>query len=190
VIGPALAERLGIPFLDRAIPIKVAEQLQVSPEEVDAVEDEHPGRLERLLAGYTAGDTVAPTWLGGAGLTSEDFRRQTERVLLAQCETGSGVMLGRAGAVVLRDDPAVLRVRLDGPREARLVQAMRFGGIDEETASRTIDRLDRTHVDYARELYGVDIRDFALYDLMVDSTRIDVDACVEIIVAAAAADGA
>jgi hypothetical protein len=189
VIGPALAERLGVDFLDRAIPVQVAEQLQVAPEEVDAVEDEHPSRLERLLGGFTAGDSVTPTWLPGAGLTSEDFRRQTERVLLAQCETGSGVMLGRAGAIVLRDDPDVLRVRLDGPRDARLGQAMRFGSIDEETARRAIERLDRTHADYARELYGVDIRDFALYDLMIDSTRIEVETCVDIIVAAASADG-
>jgi len=28
-IGPALAERLGVPFLDRAIPIRVAARLRV-----------------------------------------------------------------------------------------------------------------------------------------------------------------
>jgi Cytidylate kinase-like family len=189
VVGPALAERLGVPFLDRAIPVKVAEQLRVSPEEVDAVEDGHPGWLERLLSGFSAGETVVPTPLPGAGLNSEDFRRETEKVLLAQCQTGEGVMLGRAGAIVLRDDPAVLRVRLDGPKELRLRAAMGFGGIDEETARRTVDRLDRTHADYARELYGADIRDPALYHLMIESTAIDVDTCVELIATAARSKG-
>ncbi|HVS98877.1 MAG TPA: cytidylate kinase-like family protein [Solirubrobacterales bacterium] len=186
VVGPALAERLGVPFLDRAIPVKVAEQLQVEPEEVDAVEDDPPSLLERLLRGFSAGDSVAPTWLPGIDLTPEDFRRETEKVLLAQCQTGEGVMLGRAGAIVLRDDPRVLRVRLDGPRDARVRQAMGFGGIDEATARRTAEHLDRTHVAYARELYGADIRDFSLYDLMIDATRIGIDACVELIYAAAA----
>jgi hypothetical protein len=188
VIGPALAERLGIPFLDRAIPVKVAEALRVGPDEVDAVEDDHPSRLERLLGSFTAGDSVTPTWLPGAGLTSEDFRTETEKVLLAQCETGEGVMLGRAAAIVLRDDPRVLRIRLDGPREARLRRAMRFGDVDAETATRALDRLDRTHAEYARELYGVDIRDPSLYDLMLDSTRFEVDTCVDLAFAAAAAD--
>jgi cytidylate kinase len=185
VVGPALAERLGVPFVDRAIPVKVAERLEVEPQEVDAVEDDPPGRLERLLRGFAAGDSVTPTWLPATDLTAEDFRRETEKVLLAQCATGEGVILGRAGAIVLRDDPRVLRVRLDGPREARVRQAMQFGEIDERTATRALERLDRAHTEYARELYGADIRDPALYDLMIDSTRIDPGACVELIVTAA-----
>jgi cytidylate kinase len=185
VIGPALAERLGVPFVDRAIPVKVAEGLAISPREVDAVEDAHPSWLERLLRGYAGGDTVTPTPLPGAGLNSEDFRRETEKVLLAQCETGEGVMLGRAAAIVLREDPRVLPVRLDGPREPRIRQAMELGGVDEEIASRTLDRLDRAHADYARELYGADIGDFSLYELMIDSTAIAVGTCVELICAAA-----
>jgi hypothetical protein len=188
VIGPALAERLGVPFLDRAIPVKVAEELRVEPDEVAAVEDRHGGWLERLLGGFSAGDTIAPTWLPGAGLNSDDFRRETEKVLLGQCETGEGVMLGRAAAIVLRDDPRVLRVRLDGPRDARLRQAMRFGGVDEATARRALERLDRAHADYARELYGADIHDFSLYDLMLDSTRFEVDDCVDLLLGAAGAD--
>jgi cytidylate kinase len=65
---------------------------------------------------------------------------------------------------------------------------MSFGAIDEATATRTLDHLDRTHADYARELYGVDIRDFSLYDLMIDSTRIPTDVCVDLICAAARAE--
>jgi hypothetical protein len=188
VVGPALAERLGVPFLDRAIPVKVAERLRVTEADVDAVEADNPSFLERLLRGFSAGDSLEPAPPPGAGLTSEDFRRQTERVLLDQCETGEGVMLGRAATIVLRDDPRVLRVRLDGPRERRLRQAMAFGEVDEGTAARTLERLDRAHATYARDLYGHDIRDPALYDLMLDSTRFDPDTCLELILLAARAD--
>jgi cytidylate kinase len=188
VVGPALAERLGVPFVDRAIPVKVAEQLQVPFEEADSVEAESPSWLERVFRGFVGTDNSVPTALPSDALTSDDFRRQTEKVLLGQCETGEGVILGRAAAIVLHDDPRVLKVRLDGPREIRIRQAMAFGGVDEATATRTTDRLDRTHADYARELYGRDIRDFALYDLMIDSTRIPTDTCVDLIAAAARAE--
>jgi len=188
VVGPALAERLGVPFVDRAIPVKVAEDLQVPFEEADSVEAEVPSRLERILRGFVGIDPSGPSPLPSDALTSDDFRRQTERVLLGQCETGEGVILGRAAVVVLHDNPRVLKVRLDGPREVRIRQAMAFGGVDEDIATRTLDHLDRTHADYARELYGADIRDFSLYDLMIDSTRIPIETCVELICAAARAE--
>ncbi|HVV91574.1 MAG TPA: cytidylate kinase-like family protein [Solirubrobacterales bacterium] len=190
VVGPALAKRLGVPFVDRAIPVKVAEELDVPFEEADSVEAESPSWLERLLGGFVGTDTSVPTPLPSAALTSDDFRHETEKAVLARCQTGEGVILGRAAAVVLRDDPRVLKVRLDGPREARIRQAMTFGGIDEETAARTLDRLDRTHADYTRELYGADIRDFSLYDLMIDSTRIPIEVCVDLVCAAARAEDA
>ncbi len=187
VVGPALAERLGVPFVDRAIPVEVAEELQVPFEEADAVEAESPSWLERLLSGFTGTDSSIPAPLPPDALTSDDFRRETEKAVIAQCETGEGVVLGRAAAVVLRDDPRVLKVRLDGPRDARIRQAISFGAVDEATATRTLDHLDRTHADYARELYGVDINDHSLYDLMIDSTRIPPQSCVDLIGAAARA---
>jgi cytidylate kinase len=191
LVGQALAERLGVPFVDRAIPVKVAEELQVPFEEADSVEAEAPGRLERVFRGFVGLDSSGPSPLPSDALTSDDFRRETEKVLLGQCETGEGVILGRAAAIVLQDDPRVLKVRLDGPRDLRIRQAMAFGGVDETIATRTADHLDRTHADYARELYGRDIHDYSLYDLMIDSTRIPTDTCVELISAAARAeDGA
>jgi cytidylate kinase len=186
IVGPALAEHLGVPFVDRAIPTKVAQELNVPFEEADRMESESPTWLERLLRGFVGMEASVASSLPPGALTADDFRRETERAVIAQCETGEGVILGRAAAVVLRDDPRVLRVRLDGPREARLLQAIRLG-VEERTATKAIDRLDRTHRTYTRELYGVDIRDPDLYDLVLDSTRLHVETCVEVIDAAASA---
>ena len=44
--------------------------------------------------------------------------QQTERVLAEIADGAGGVVLGRAGALVLRDRPDALHVRLDGPRGA------------------------------------------------------------------------
>ncbi len=57
-IAPALAERLGVPFVDRAIPMAVAQELDISYDDA-ATLDQQLGRnwLERVLSGFIGGDT-------------------------------------------------------------------------------------------------------------------------------------
>lgn len=188
-IGPAVAERLGVPFLDRAIPLQVARQLEVPLETATAHDEDvtDGGFLDRLLRGFVAADIAVPAPMPIETFTSEDFCRATEEVLRRQAATGQGVILGRAGAVVLRDDPRVLRVRLDGPREARIEQAMALGGIDREIAERALRQFDRAHADYTKRFYDADITDPSLYHLVIDSTAIPLEDCVELIVLAARA---
>jgi cytidylate kinase len=183
VVGPALAERLGVPFVDRAIPVEVAERLEVPLADAAAHDDQEGGlsRLTRMLRGFAATEPSIPTPIPAATFTSEDFRRATEQVLLEQAGSGEGVILGRAATIVLRDDPGALRVRLDGPRERRVEQAMRLGEIDRETAERALEHLDRTHADYARDLYGVEITNPRNFHLVLDSTGIPLEACVDLI---------
>lgn len=181
-VGRDLAERLGVPFLDRAIPAAVAAALDVPLEEAA----EHDGRVsrgwpERMLSGFLGQDTGAPTWLSSDTVASEDFHRATERVLCEQARTGGGVILGRAASIVLRGRPDVLRVRLDGPRELRIRQATSVEGIDEATAKRQLRQTDKAHAAYVGHFYGLDIEDPTLYDIVLDSTAIALGACVELL---------
>jgi cytidylate kinase len=187
VVGPALAERLGVPFLDRAIPLAVAERLDVSYEEVEAHEDQlSSGWLERVLRGFVGADTGGPAPLPAETVSPEDFRRATEQVLLEQARSGQGVILGRGAVALLRSNGAALRVRLDGPVDARVRQAMQLDpGLDRERAEETLRQFDRTHAAYLQQLYGVDIHACGLYHLVLDSTAIELEACVELIVQAA-----
>jgi cytidylate kinase len=185
-IGPALAERLGVPFLDRAIPLAVAERLAV-PYDDAAAHDEQAGsgRLERLLRGFVGGDTLTPAPVLPDAFRADDFREATEAELRRQAQTGEGVLLGRGAALVLRDDPRVLRVRLDGPPEARLRQAMELQGLDHHTARHALRTTDQAHAEYARRFYGVDLGDPSLYHVVLDTTAIALDDAVDMLAAAA-----
>jgi cytidylate kinase len=188
VVGPGLAERLGVPFVDRAIPVQVAARLDVPVDDAEAHDQQAPDSfLDRLLRGFIGTDIGVPAPLPRESFTSEDFRKATEEVLLRQASTGRGVILGRAGMIVLRDDPRVLRVRLHGPPERRVRQAMAFGGVDEQTARDALTRLDRVQSDYVRQFYDADVHDCGLYHLVIDSTSVELDACVELIARAAEA---
>jgi len=83
-----------------------------------------------------------------------------------------------------RDDHGVLRVRLFGPADARIAQAARIEGIDEDAARQRLPEADGARAQYVRRLYGADIDDPVLYHLQIDSTALPLDASAALIVAA------
>jgi Cytidylate kinase-like family len=187
-VGPRLADRLGVAFIDRVIPTTVAERLAVSLDDALAHDDAVRGALERILMRFAP---AAQAFSGAAAppemVDDRSFLRATEAVIRERCSDRSGVILGRAAAVVLSERPGALHVRLDGPAERRLVQAMNLEGIDRESAERHLRETDRAREAYVQQFYGVDARDAGLYHLVIDSTALALDACVELIALAAAA---
>ena len=188
-VGPALAARLGVPFVDRALALRVAGALDVSVDEAISQWDEPPERsfLERLLSNFLGVDTGAPVGPPPETVSPDDFRRAAEAAVLEQAATGEGVILGRGAVAALRDHPYVLRVRLSGPAELRLARAREAGGLDEADATAAMRRIDRFHADYLREFYDVDIDDPSLYHVALDSTALGADACVDLLETAARA---
>ena len=188
LVGPALARRLDVPFVDRVIAMRVAARLDVTVDEAIGLW-EPPDRsfLERLLSSFLGADTGAPIGPPPDIVSPDDFRREAEAAVLEQAATGEGVILGRGAVAALRDHPHVLRVRLSGPRDRRLAQAMDLGEMDQATAIAAMRRLDRYHADYLRRFYDVDIDDPALYHLAIDATTMDTETCVELIELAARA---
>lgn len=184
-IAPALAQRLDVPFVDRGIALAVAERLDVSVEDALSHEERSGSLLERLLSGFLGADTGAPAPLPPEGASAEDFHRASREVLLARARSGEGVILGRGAVAALRDDPRVLRVRLTGPVQARIGQAVRLGASGREEAERALRQLDRAHADYLRQFYDVDIDDHRLYHLIIDATALAPDAVVDLVASAA-----
>jgi hypothetical protein len=190
-IGPAVARRLGVRFLDRAIPTEVAERLAVPLREAMERDQAVENWLTRALLTFghvgpaLAGAAPAPNQL----LDDDAFRQATEQVLREHAAGGGAVILGRAAAIVLRDEQGALHVRLGGPKEARIEQGMRLQGIDRATAERRLGETDRARSAYVQHFYGCDPRDAALYHLVIDSTALPLDACTELIALAAQARG-
>jgi cytidylate kinase len=186
LVGPRLADRLGVAFLDRAIPVSVADQLEVPREGLTRKElprDTFRRWLPRFAPAarlFPAGATEADP----AAMSEQEFRDATEGVLREYAEAGA-VILGRAAAVVLRDQPGALHVRLDGPADRRVGQAMIALGVDRPTAERELVVADRARETYVKRWYGIDPHDPGCYDLTIDATRIHVDGCVELITVAA-----
>jgi cytidylate kinase len=196
IIGPRVAEQLGVPFLDRAIPVAVAEALAVPMAEVVAHDERRTPGLGRLLASLARAAAAPDTAFGSAPTAAraslgdqpeQAFRDQTERVIHQIADTTGGVILGRAAAIVLRNRPSALHVRLDGPPEARIQRAVGFEEIDVEEARKILGETDRAREAYVKHFYKCDARDACHYHLVLDSTALEFDTCAELIVTAARA---
>jgi Cytidylate kinase-like family len=183
-VGPAVAQRLGVEFLDRAIPTRVAERLRVPIDDALAHDESLGDAIGRLVSTFALLPELAGAMAQAGYLAGEDYRRETERLIKEHSRDGA-VILGRAGALILRDDPEALHVRLDGPPERRVAQAMEIEGLTRPDAERLRKEGDRAREAYVRHFYNADAKDPSLYHLVIDSTALSVDAVVEVIVAAA-----
>ena len=189
-VGPAVAERLGLVFHDRAIPARVAGRLGVSQDDAEANDERVVRGLWRLMASLGA----MPDPVGGVvpviGEPDERaYRQQTERVLREIADGAGGVVLGRAGAMVLGGRRDALHVRLDGPPEARLRTAVQRYGRAEEEVRREMQANDKTREAYVRHFYRCDPAVARHYHLVVDGTALPLSAVVDLVVTAARARG-
>jgi cytidylate kinase len=188
IIGPALAKKLALPFVDRAIPPDLAAKIHeplVAALADDSEQTSAVGRLLNSALGHTGLFAGVPRTFEDLGVSADVA--QSEDAIRHAVKAGGAVILGRGGVFVLKARPDVLHVRLDGPIEARRRAAMQREGLDYQTASRmqqTTDYARRAYIShfYPREGAWEDPRH---YHMVLDSTAISLDACVEIITRAA-----
>lgn len=186
-IGPAVAAKLGLPFVDRAIPATVARKLGVTVEDAEAKDESVATGLWRLISSMA----MVPDLSGAGPLVygpvpdERAFREKTEQVLHEIADGGGGVILGRAGAFVLKDVPGALHVRLDGPEKARIRVVQRGSGLDESAATQELRDNDSARIAYVRHFYKCDPAHSWHYHLVLDATAFSRPAITDLIVRAA-----
>jgi cytidylate kinase len=180
-LGPRLAEALGVPFLDRAIAQSVAEK--VGPSLEQAPHEAKGGALDRLLRGFSTVGTMF-----GADPQPEQGQRRfadaSEAAIHEHVRSTGGVVLGRAGAVVLAEHPGALHVRLTGPLEARVARVAATMGLERKAAEKRVKENDAARDAYLRFFYDVGSDDLGLYHVSLDTTAITPDGCLTVICAA------
>jgi cytidylate kinase len=192
VVGPAVARRLGLPYLDRVLSSDVARAAAAGEcDEVQLSEDERSeGMLRRVLDSLASvpavyGGVITP--LDDGMLGEQPVWERVEATIVKMADETGGVVVGRGATCVLRDHPAAFHVRLDGPRAQRLTQAMAIEHIDADEARKRQSTIDRTRALYVKRFYDADSTDPRLYHLVLDSTALPLDTCVDLVADAARA---
>jgi cytidylate kinase len=187
-VGPEVARQLDVQFVDRLIPVAVAESLAVPLDQALARDEKSAGLVSRLLNKLGAASLpygASPVPGTEQVLDDEVFRTKTEQVIRDLAGRQGAVFLGRGAAIVLAGQRGALHVRLDGEREARIERMAERQSIPSSRAARLVDDGDRAREAYIRHFYRADLHDTRLYHLAIDSTVIPLEVCAEMIVTAA-----
>jgi cytidylate kinase len=168
-IGIALGQRLGYRYVDQELISEAARRYGLLEEKLSHLDETKPSLFERFDAETRRYITVIQT------------------ALFEFAEADNVVLMGRGGQWLLRGIPHVLRVRVTASfelRVKRLVKKMseQMGeGANPRTVTDMVRRDDVEKSGRMRYLYEVDLRDPALYDVVINTEKLSTDAAVEVL---------
>jgi cytidylate kinase len=176
-VGVQVAAALGVPFLGQRF---TSEDIEAG--EMKAYEDGPIGRFLSAFGTYSPNQEGTRSTATGQAQDYEAVRQNHAQIL--QAAAAGVVVLGRNATAILADLPGTLHVKLIGRLADRLARAERADGIDAATAARRQKNEDRHRAQLTHQLYHWDATDSLSFDLVLNTSELDEQACAEVIVAA------
>ena len=182
-IATRLAKRLGWQLIDHEIVERVASEMGTSIQEAEARDERTEGLLARALNSMVYLD---PAFLGDAPsvafLSNEAVYRETvSRIVKAAAARGHVVIVGRGSQVLLAPRRDVLHVRIIAAFEQRVAYVMQREGVDQAAAQSRIQMKDHDRAKYFETEYHRKPDDAHLYDIVLNTSVLDLESAVDII---------
>jgi cytidylate kinase len=163
IVANAVAARLGYPVVMRDL-INQAALRAGAPSVALAIIDEL-----NLLG-------IAPT-----PAEYQAYTRAVQTVMEELAAQGSVVIVGRAGQVVLRGHPQALHVRLIAPLDVRAQRIAERHHVSLPAALAQVRASDRQRRAYLKRFYDSDWNDPLLYDLVINTARLNAEVACDLI---------
>lgn len=119
--------------------------------------------------------------------TSEDvgaYLQAVGLVMLKMAHEGKMVFVGRGGQAILKGLPGIFHLRIYAAENIRIERVAKACGISVEAARARVQVSDRARQNYLQKHYRIDWHDPDLYDLMINTSRINVTATAKIVLTA------
>jgi cytidylate kinase len=113
-------------------------------------------------------------------VTDSAYVRRLVEVVLSLAGHGGCILVGRGAAEILPPATTV-RVRVVAPVPDRIAATRHRLGVSQEEAARWVEETDRERDRFVRDHFHKDPADVHLYDLVLNSGRLSVEECAELI---------
>jgi len=201
-IGRALAERFGAQYLDREIVARAAARVGIPEAEAEGYDERIPGLWQRIataLASSAPEVAVPAVPLEGLVVTAigERLTAITRAIIEDEAAGGNVVIVGRGAGFILAGRAGVLNVQLHAALDIRLgylrarVEELPADARPDDASLRALCRsLDDARAAYVKRNFDADWMDARHYDMALDTGRLGLARCVELIEVAARHIGA
>lgn len=179
-IGKAVAQKLGIPCYDKELVDQIALESGFAPKFVEE-NGEHAPSSSRLS--YAFAHQGVPGVMNG--LSAADFLWSIQcNVILQLAEKEPCVIVGRNADYILKDRQDCLDVFIHADMDFRADRIVRLYGESEKSPqTRLIEKDKRRKINYQHYTGGI-WGQAQNYDLCLDSGKLGIDTCVDMILAA------
>lgn len=109
------------------------------------------------------------------------YRSEVERIIRDLAEKGEVIILGRAGQVILHQNPNVLHLRVVAPLEIRVAWLQQEKKFPAEEARICLTQSDRVRARYLKQNYGQQSDDLSLYHLVINTGLLDFSQAVKLV---------
>lgn len=179
-VGEKLADRLGIPFLDREIIQSVAQQLNILESEVERREERLStfwDNFNRSMIGMNTGLIAEPSLIPPSD--SELFKIECETIQKIAAKSPA-IFLGRCGWNILKDHTNHVSILLTANHSDRVKRLCALYQLTDEDAEKLIRRNDQEREKYNQEFTKKNWLDARYYDLCLNTSSTGWDGAVEI----------
>jgi cytidylate kinase len=166
--GSRLAQRLGYQRLHRGAIDEICESADHRRRILELLDGECRRRIELLTDELLAGKPANPN----------DVARKLCQATLAISELGSVVFMGRGGSFILGPQRG-FHLRVVCPREKRIENLVKYKQLTAEEAAATIDQSDSERLKFITDLFGGSVDDPYQYDMVINSSLMDVEEIVD-----------
>jgi cytidylate kinase len=173
LVARAIGERLGWPVYDRELVQHIAADRGLRTGLLKSLDEKHRSWLREYLEAFASASAVCDS----------AYARHLLETLLSLAAHDACVIVGRGAAQVL-PTAVTLRVRLVGPVEDRVKSVCQKFGIPDEEAKRWVERTDGERVRFVKDHFQKDATDPRGYDLVLNSSRLSVPECADLIIEA------
>ena len=178
-IGKAVAKRLNIPYYDKELVDKVAEE---SGFHADFIEE--AGEYAPVSSSFLFNIAVSPnpmSMVSTMSMSDQLFVAQTN-VIRQLAEEGPCVIIGRCADYILRDREDCLHVFIHSDMEHRAERIVRLYGETKQSPQKRLTDKDTKRKVYYRHYTNRNWGEAQNYHLSLNSGLIGVDKCADIIV--------
>jgi cytidylate kinase len=175
-IGKLLAEKLNIPFYDKALIRLASERSGLNPELIEREEERKTNQW--LYAGLT--DT-SQSIINNLPPTDITFAIQRD-IILDAARQGDCVIVGRCSDAILKEtDARVLSVFIAAPFEDRVKRKMEILGMDEHETAASVRKTDKRRKAYYNFNTGLEWGRPENYDLCVNTSALGFEGAADIL---------